>query len=138
MANLDYEMEQGDLTLIGLFPATQASIHNIHGYLLLEAFKFAIEMVNRDSALLGNLSLGYLAIDTSVAPAHAQEGLQAWHRGLRFFNQGARVPTDTNTQAVIGGYSDDVTRALIDSNDQSEPLVLVSILVNSKTLEMQI
>lgn len=92
------------------------------------AFKYAIERVNRDPHLLGNITLGYMIFDTCSNPDKAKVAFNAFDRSLRFFSQAPQLPVITYVHAFIGGFENSVSKALHQASVSGQHLVQVRYL----------
>ena len=134
VSDLEYQLKYARLTLIGFFPVHGMGLNNspcsrfrsVEGFLQFMSFKYAIERVNMDASILGNVTLGFMAFDSCSDPGNAELAFRSWQAGLRFFTQRTQVPVITYTHAFIGGYDDAVTKAL-NPIDQSHVHVSTSI-----------
>ena len=148
VADLKYQMNSGGLTLTGYFPLHGSSqgearcmtVPSTDGFLQYMAFRYAIDKVNDDLSLLGNVTLGYIAFDTCSDPDHASLAYSSWTYGLRLFTQKPQVPAITYTNAFIGGFNSDVTATLNKINSVGQSLVQVrttneNCLVCQRTLD---
>ncbi len=132
--DIQFELKYARLTLLGYFPIHQdgpngevcSQIRSREGFEPLMAFKYAIQRVNNDPNLLPNVTLGYMVFDTCSDDEYAGLTFDAFDKNLRFFSKPPQLPVMTYVHAFIGGFENDVSKALSRVSDTGQRLVQVS------------
>lgn len=132
--DLNFELKYARLTLLGYFPIHNhgpngdvcSQIRLKEGFEPLMAFKYAVQRVNNDPNLLPNVTLGYMVFDTCSDDEYAALAFDAFDKNLKFFSKSPQVPVMTYVHAFIGGFENDVSKALNKVSDTGQRLVQVS------------
>ena len=134
VTNLQFQIDYAPLMLAGYFPVHRrnaagvscSQFRTMDGFIQYMAFRYAIERINKDPNLLGDIKLGYIALDTCSEAELARKAFQSYDQGLRLFTQSSQTPQVSHVHAFIGGYDDNVTRALHYANKAGNRLVQIS------------
>ncbi len=85
----------------------------LHNMQLLEAFLFAIDMINEDNTILPNIRIGAIGFDTCGSPVRAQREAGNFITAVVEY-RGGYYSNRLTVSAIIGEETSDTTLALAD------------------------